>query len=383
MRLTDIALRNLQVRKAKVLFLIFGIVLGVAIVVILANFTAAMRAEADQRQAEQGSRILITPKTQRLSLAYRGVTVASGMTYQKELLSGGLLEELKNLPSSVNINTIAPKLLGQVEMDGGKFLVVGSDLKAEKTIYSYLRPQGNWPQTEDQVLAGALAARQMGKAPGSILAIGGKEFILAGVLEETGGPEDRFVFMDLGQAQAILGQHGSLTLVELLVNKPAGGELLDEIKNKLPHVEAALVQTEADARQEVVQRFSRFSLLVMLVVVVIGSLIIGTSMMASVNERAREIGVFRALGFRQKHIMGIILTEAFVVSGLGGIIGCLAGLGFSLALQRALQVDGAVGWNPGAVLGALVLSVAVGLAASLYPAWRAARLDPAEALRLI
>src|SRR4030067_1011779 len=115
----------------------------------------------------------------------------------------------------------------------------------------------------------------------------------------------------------------------------------------------------------------------------IGSLIVFTTMMASVNERTREIGIFRAIGFRKVHIVRIILLEAFVVGFLAGVFGYLAGMGISgAALPLFLPGQGTgVQWDMGMALGATAISIALGLAASAYPALRAARLDPAESLR--
>jgi putative ABC transport system permease protein len=108
-------------------------------------------------------------------------------------------------------------------------------------------------------------------------------------------------------------------------------------------------------------------------------------MMASVNERTREIGIFRAIGFRKIHIARIILLEALVVGFLAGFLGYLAGLGVSrLALPFFLPGQGiTIPWDMGVAVGATALSMLLGLTASVYPALRAARLDPAESLRAI
>ena len=98
----------------------------------------------------------------------------------------------------------------------------------------------------------------------------------------------------------------------------------------------------------------------------------------------QEIGVLRVIGFRQRHIITIILSEATLVSLLGGLLGWLAGMGVAAVLTPLLtQVDLSVSWDPLVALWAVTIALVVGVVASVYPALRAARLDPTTALRAL
>jgi len=103
-------------------------------------------------------------------------------------------------------------------------------------------------------------------------------------------------------------------------------------------------------------------------------------MLMSVTERTREIGVRKAIGARKRDIIWQFLTEAVTLTGLGGIIGVIVGFAISLAINLALpSLPSAVpGW---AVIGGVLISMSVGLFFGIYPAVKAARLDPVEALR--
>jgi len=108
------------------------------------------------------------------------------------------------------------------------------------------------------------------------------------------------------------------------------------------------------------------------------------TMMGSVNERTREIGIFRAIGFRRGHVMQIILLEAMVVGLIGGVLGYFGGNGIAWAALPLVIEDGSFAgfnYNLGGI--ALLLSVALSLLASLYPAQKASKLDPSEALRAL
>jgi putative ABC transport system permease protein len=104
-----------------------------------------------------------------------------------------------------------------------------------------------------------------------------------------------------------------------------------------------------------------------------------------VNARTREIGVFRALGFRRGHVVGLILTEAALASLLAGVLGYLVGMAASRGALPMLArgSDVAVAWSPALAAGAVALALVIGSVASLYPALRAGRLDPTVALRAL
>jgi putative ABC transport system permease protein len=115
------------------------------------------------------------------------------------------------------------------------------------------------------------------------------------------------------------------------------------------------------------------------VFLVVGGIVIMNIMLASVTERTREIGIRRSLGARKKHIVLQFMTESAVLSAIGGILGIVAAFGL-VALGRLLTAI-PMQTPISAVVVSLVVSTGVGLFFGIYPAVRAARLDPIEALR--
>jgi putative ABC transport system permease protein len=107
-------------------------------------------------------------------------------------------------------------------------------------------------------------------------------------------------------------------------------------------------------------------------------------MMGAVNERTREIGIFRAIGFRRGHVMQIILLEAIVVGFLGGFLGFVIGNLIAWAVLPLVIPNGTfAGVNLSLGGLAILLSIALSLLASLYPARKGSSLDPSEALRAL
>jgi len=118
---------------------------------------------------------------------------------------------------------------------------------------------------------------------------------------------------------------------------------------------------------------------VTLISVVVGGIVIMNIMLVSVTERTREIGIRKSLGARRSDILLQFLVESVLVSAVGGVLGVGLGYGVSLLLTEVLGASMAVTW-PYVLLG-LVASGLVGVISGLYPASRASKLDPIEALR--
>jgi putative ABC transport system permease protein len=111
-------------------------------------------------------------------------------------------------------------------------------------------------------------------------------------------------------------------------------------------------------------------------------MVVLTTMMGSVTERTQEIGVLRAIGFRQKQIATILLLESTAINVAGGVLGWAAGTAAAVILAPMLAaLSDPI--RPSGTLALLAVSIAlvVGASGSAYPAWRAARMNPAHALR--
>jgi ABC-type antimicrobial peptide transport system permease subunit len=124
---------------------------------------------------------------------------------------------------------------------------------------------------------------------------------------------------------------------------------------------------------------TRLLLFVALISLVVGGVGIMNIMLVSVTERTREIGLRMAVGARARDILGQFLVEAIVLCVLGGILGIAIGRGGSILVRTVLHWPTEL--SPGAIIAAVIVSVSVGVVFGYYPAWKASRLDPIEALR--
>jgi putative ABC transport system permease protein len=112
---------------------------------------------------------------------------------------------------------------------------------------------------------------------------------------------------------------------------------------------------------------------------IVGGIVIMNIMLVSVTERTREIGIRKAMGAPRKAILSQFLVESITLSLSGGIIGILAGIAFALLAAAVTPLPAAV--SIPSIIAGLLMSALIGVFFGSYPAWRAARLDPIEALR--
>jgi putative ABC transport system permease protein len=209
---------------------------------------------------------------------------------------------------------------------------------------------------------------------------------VSGVLAATGSQDDQILFTPLAEAQALLGKAGRVSMVEVaaLCEACPIEEMTRQIGDILPGARVMGIQQVVRGRMETLQQFQRFSYGISAVMLLIGGLVVLVTLMGNVRERTVEIGIFRAIGFRQRHVMAVIFMEAGLVSALAGVLGFVLGvasawLGFRLRTGAAP----AEAVQPELFVGAVLTAVLVGLVASAYPARLAARMDPNEALRAL
>ncbi len=385
MKLRNIALNNLRRRKARMAFLVAGLLIGIATVVTLMSLTASLTAEAEHKLDSFGANILVTPRTDTLSLSYGGITLGGVSVDQQELLQEDLAK-IYTIPNSRNIAGVAPKVLGAVTVKDRRVLLMGVDHEKEFHIKRWWTVDGRPLAADNELVAGHAAALNLGLEMGDIVPLNGKNFILTGILRETGSQDDDLLIASLAASQRLLGKQGEVSLVEVaaLCGDCPVEDMVNQIAAVLPEAKVSAIQQVVKTRMHALDQFRAFSLGVAGVVILIGALVVFVTMMGSVNERTREIGIFRALGFRRGHVVRLILMEASTVSLVAGVLGFLAGMGVTRAILPFLAEEHPhLVWSLNLAGGAILLAVAVGTLASFYPALHASRMDPNEALRAL
>ncbi len=229
---------------------------------------------------------------------------------------------------------------------------------------------------------------------GKAIRVAGVPFTVVGVSAKKGSflgnTQDNFVVIPLGAHQKLFGSRQSLQLTVKPSSPAVLATAMDEATVALRvarHLKPAEADTfgvfTADTFLDLYRRATTgiFAVLVGVVALslVVGGIVIMNIMLMVVSERTREIGLRKALGARRADIMSQVLTESVTLSLVGGMVGI--GLGFVIALGISAVTPLPARLEPWSVLLGLGITAGVGLFFGLYPASRAARLEPIEALR--
>jgi putative ABC transport system permease protein len=383
MRLHDIAIESVRRRKSRFAFVLTAVALGVGTIVALIALSRTMQREVGDELDRFGANIVVTPKTDRYDLSY-GVLTVGGLSVAEAELTSRDADAILTIHHRRNISVVSPKLVGAATIGDLRVLLVGTTVADEPGLKPWWHLDGDVPTSDSDVLIGSEAAAALGARPGSELAIGGERVRVTGVVAATGSIDDRAVFADLTTAQRLLGRPGAVSLIEVsaLCRGCPIEDIVAQIAAAIPHATVTPIRQAVAAREQAVGQLTRFSYAIAALLLMVGTLVVTTTAMASVTERTQEIGILRAVGFRRTHVAAVILMETTLVTGLGGLAGWLAGMVAARGLGPSLaQTTSVVAVEPTVGVAAIVGAVLVGVAGGAYPAVRAAQMDPSSALR--
>lgn len=385
MGLKDIAIKNLLRRKGKAAFVLAGLIIGVATVVAVISFADTMAKDINHKLEKYGANILIVPRTDNLALTYGGMTLG-GVSFEMEAIRQSQLSSISTIKNAENVAAVGPITLGTVKIKSKTALLAGVDFSVVDILKPWWKIKGV-PPGPNEVMLGSQAAKLLGMKAGDQFSINNQSMRVSGILSPTGSQDDQLLLTTLPTAQSVLDKPDQVSMVEVaaLCNACPVDDMVAQISEILPNAKVMAIQQVVKGRMETLSQFRKFSYGLSVVVVFIGGLVVLVTLMGSVKERTEEIGIFRAIGFRQGHIMQIIFIESGVVSILAGVMGYVIGTG---AIYAGLKIFGkhtdiSMPFDPVLASGAVAMALIVGLIASAYPAFMAARMDPNQALKTI
>jgi putative ABC transport system permease protein len=385
MNLLSLAVKNLQRRRGRTLLTIAGVAIAVAILFSLLSFSAGYENQLTKEMDGLGFHLLAVPK----GCPYEATTL---------ILHGGVIpkyltnDDLARARAVDGVEVATPMLLQQVIKDGTPHIVYGIEPEEMLRLKPAWKVNGRFftaNESRVMVIGSELASRE-NLVPGSILPFGPDQepFTIVGVLEPTGTEDDNFHFLPLPEAQRVFNKEGLITTIAIRVKDVKQISSVATALETIPDVQTVTMAQVTGTIMNLVGTARSLLLSVIVVAVIISAAGITNTLLMSVNERTREIGMMKAIGASGFHIGVLLITETLIITTLGGIIGIivsLAGAGLIESFVRGIipyAPSGAfVSFDPVLAGTCLLFSAGLGLACGLYPAWKSARLSPMEAIR--
>ena len=394
MRLHSIVLKDIFRRRTKLLVGVLGVVIAAsAIVAVITTFTAATDSLYDE-SGKFGANIIIRPQTNSIPLIEGSTTVGSISTGEN-YIDESKLPNIYTIENSANLAVVSPRLYGIANIgisSSSPVILMGVDPKEEPKIKAWWKLDGRWISAEDgertEVMLGSDIAKPLGLVTGSTITLtNGNNSVdgdVVAVIETTGGSEDGYIITSLKTAQYLFDNEGKISSIEVraLCNDCPVEEMSRQIEAALPNVEARAMSQIVLSEMALIKRTQSSAMAVSIITLLVSALTVASTMLASVNEKLKEIGIMRAVGASDIQIVSMLLFEGAIIGAIGGSVGFVLGTLVSfVAAPLLLSVTPSPIWI--LLPAAAGVSIAVGMVASVIPAKRAVSIDPAEVLRSV
>jgi putative ABC transport system permease protein len=396
MKLHQMVLKDVARRKKRVLYATIGVIVASMTVVGVLTIALSGRSRIYSQLEKYGANLSLLPATQSLESQLGDINLGSvtvGENYIsedrlpeiREITDGKIREALK-VEDPGDIATIAPQLMVQSEVNGTAVITSGIDPEAEARIKSWWSVErGKYLENGNMAMLGSTASEVLRLNPGDTFKLRGSDLTVTGVLAATGSSDDYRIFVPLRTAQQIFQKEGLVSTVDIraLCNACPVEIIADAINAKVSGVHAVAVKQVADAEMGVLEKINKLMFALGGVTLLVGGFGVVNTLMTSVHERIRDIGIMKAVGASGLQIVTAFIYEAVIIGVVGGIIGYGAGTMLARIVGPLLLEGTVIGFVPLYLPLSVGLAVLVAVLATLYPAYHATRIRIADCFRAV
>lgn len=378
----DIVARNILRRKMRSGLTIFGISLGIFAMIVMGGMS-------------EYTNTLISKS---LDLMTNNIQV------QPDRTTGGIINESKisqvrRVPGVSDANGVLVNSLDPDESGGfgSGNLVFGVDPDEQMKDAELIAGRYLIPGDDYKVVIGSGIAKKFNLKVGDTLEIKNKRvqhttsieytrnFTVIGIMEHTSTIFDNIVQMPLNIAQKFYKMEN---IVSFIYAEPATGTDPDDVAKRIElNVERVRTDSPKELKEQFQEQISFFSLITISAAVlaaIIGGLSVMNTMLMSISERTKEFGLMKAIGAERKDILIMVMIEAALMGTIGGIFGIITGAVFTHFLNEnfeATQGSALFAITPRLVMIGLLFATSLGIICGIYPAYRATKMSPMEALK--
>jgi len=367
MRFSSLIFRNILRRKTRSAFTVLGISIGIATIIALGALMNGLTISMEG--------MLKTGKAD-FSVAQNGISdfIFSRIKENRTL-------EITQLEA---VEKAAGVLMGFYSIEQNPYVITWGAEKEDFPVLGINIINGAPYTQESDIIIGEVASKEWNKTIGDKLTIKGIEFTVTGIYQTGSIYQDKGVALQLRKLQEMQSQEGYVTIIYVQLEEGANiEETTRQIEEKFPDLVTIKSTSELGKVDKGLETLDAATIAISLLAIIIGGIGVTNTVMMSVYERTREIGVLRAVGWTKKRILTMILGESILLCLFSVLIGSLVGvLGTKLLMLQPI-IRGVLEpiITAETFARAIVVAFTVGLVGGLYPAYRASKLPPSEALR--
>jgi len=376
--------RNMWRRKGRTFLTIFGIVVGIFALTVLGGMSARLN------QQVQGMKGFITGK---ITVSAAGTNMQNAAGKFLNLAAARQLEQIPGVASASGLLMNDLKVTEGMSMSIPQLIVAYEDAHSQDLFKDIKVAKGKLLSAGEsgKVVLGSDLANQMKAKVGQTVNLKGRKFQVVGILDTTMGVIDGWAFVPYADGMAILQADNPYlpvtNLVQSIVVLPKPGVDIEALASTMKKTLTRFkVMSPVDSEKQISQMSTIFNAIILgiaFIALFVGGLSVINTMVMAVSERTREIGLKKAIGAKVKTILGEYLEEAAAIGLIAGITGMLLGLLAISLLNQATHKSNVIVFSVTTmvIVGPVIFATVLGTVAGLFPALRAARLNPVDSLK--
>lgn len=382
-----LAYKNLFRRKTRTFLSILGITIGIAMIVSLVSISEGLKVTTSELAGSIGTNIWVSEKS--------GGGAFGGMGMLTSTLDISKMDKVQAMPG---IDAVAAEIWFLAELEGyaggsmgnvvGAMGIEPEQAKKVGTIYATKISSGRFFREGEQnvaVLGKKLVVGTSAKIGDKVtLRYGGEEykFTVVGVYETGQEAADDGFIIPLKEARSIKDM--PISKISIIEAKPANPEVVDTISRRL---KLSLGDVDVTYPRQMVEQFAGFIDTIKLVTYVItgiaaliGGIGVANTMIMSVLEQTKEIGVLKAVGWYSSDVLKMVIFESMIISSIGALAGIALGSSVAIFVLPAVFKGTLTPVVTSSLLfNSLMFALVIGVGGGIYPAMKAAKLDPVVA----
>ncbi|UCE97799.1 MAG: ABC transporter permease [Dehalococcoidia bacterium] len=396
MSILKLVIRDILRRKKRVLYAALGVAIGTMTVIGILTISLAGEERIYDQLEKYGPNLTIVPSIYNLDMTLGNLslgTLSVGENYIAQEKLSKIREiadrEIKlalNINDDGDIAVLAPKLFINTEVNNISVMVVGIEPSVESSIKTWWQiSSGKYFNGSYEALVGSITAELLKLDVGDKLLLNGDYLTIVGILEESGSSDDYQIFLPLNTMQSVFGKQGLISSVDIraLCNACPVEYIAETINDSIQGVRAIAVKQIATTEMNLMAKVNNFMLTLAGITLVVGFFGVLNTMVSSINERVKDIGIMRAVGASRRQIIRIFIYEAIIIGILGGFFGYIAGTFLAYVVGPLIFEGIVIAYVIEYLPVSIAIATVVACLATIYPAYHATKIKVADSFRSI